>query len=187
MNGVCACGCGQATAIAARTTTSRGVIKGQPMKWVFGHWMKRPARGTCSLDGCERPIRSNGLCSKHYYRANAHGDPLAPIQEKDPAGKLAWLQALAAQEPTGECVDWPWSLRSTGYGQFRLEGKNRCVPHLSLEFSGRPRPAAPNNQSLHSCDRRICVAPWHLRWGNQSENMQDAWARTRRHDTAVQS
>lgn len=35
--GYCHCGCGQKTSIAKRTQTSRGFIKGQPMRYVSGH------------------------------------------------------------------------------------------------------------------------------------------------------
>ena len=34
----------------------------------------RPFRvaGTCSVDGCEAPIRGRGLCRRHYYRATGY-------------------------------------------------------------------------------------------------------------------
>lgn len=33
-------------------------------------------QGICSVEGCERPARCRGWCTKHYQRWAAHGDPL---------------------------------------------------------------------------------------------------------------
>ncbi len=33
-------------------------------------------KGTCSVDGCDRPSRKRGWCTLHYGRWRAHGDPL---------------------------------------------------------------------------------------------------------------
>jgi hypothetical protein len=55
----------------------------------------------------------------------------------------------------------------------------RRAGHVALELDGRPRPAAPGNNMLHSCDRPICVAPWHLRWGTIAENRADCVSRNR--------
>ena len=35
--GYCACGCGQKTSIAMRNRPDRGIVKGQPLKYVVGH------------------------------------------------------------------------------------------------------------------------------------------------------
>lgn len=53
----------------------------------------------------------------------------------------------------------------------------RYVTHEVLIRSGQPRPLAPANRALHSCDRPICCNPRHLRWGTQQENVDDAVAR----------
>lgn len=37
MAGICECGCGQGTAICTHTSTARGVVRGQPMRFVSGH------------------------------------------------------------------------------------------------------------------------------------------------------
>lgn len=44
---------------------------------------------TCSIDGCERPHNSRGLCAAHYSRLQRHGDPLGsgkPVGK--PRGKV---------------------------------------------------------------------------------------------------
>lgn len=33
-------------------------------------------KGTCTIEGCDRPVLARKMCSKHYGRWNKHGDPL---------------------------------------------------------------------------------------------------------------
>ena len=51
------------------------------------------------------------------------------------------------------------------------EGRTQQVGHVVLGLSGRPRPQGAHQ--LHSCDRPVCAAPWHLRWGTNAENRAD--------------
>lgn len=100
--------------------------------------------------------------------------------------KANWIDRLAASAPTGECVDWPWSVDSSGYA--RVWGPDQRVERVSqimLERAGRPRPPAPGNHALHSCDRPVCVAPWHLRWGTTGENQAEAYERGLRRPAGV--
>lgn len=38
----------------------------------------------CSIPGCFKAARSKGLCSKHYYKFQKYGNPLAPCGGKEP-------------------------------------------------------------------------------------------------------
>ena len=40
-NGLCQCGCGEATPLASKSNTGRGAIKGQPQRYVQGHESRR--------------------------------------------------------------------------------------------------------------------------------------------------
>jgi hypothetical protein len=39
-------------------------------------------QGTCSVEGCERPVQNRGWCIRHYYRAQRYGDPLGLPQPR---------------------------------------------------------------------------------------------------------
>lgn len=80
-----------------------------------------------------------------------------------------------AQLPEGTgCVDWPFAVSGNGIPQIR----KYQASHILLELRGVERPT-PKHEVMHSCDRPICLAWWHLRWGTRSENMQDMVAKRR--------
>lgn len=109
---------------------------------------------------------------------DAQGFPLAfTPSARERVRKLKWLQALAEEHGTG-CRDWPWAVNNRGYAMVRWEGKVRKAGHVILEMVGRPRPS-PGLMQLHSCDRPVCVAPWHLRWGTSYENRRECIDRGR--------
>lgn len=44
------------------------------------------SRGTCGLDGCEKPVHSQGLCRSHYMRLWRWGDPERTKEAAPPKG-----------------------------------------------------------------------------------------------------
>lgn len=78
---------------------------------------------------------------------------------------------------------WPWlaGMHSAGYGAFSIRlpgGGYRMKPaHQISAFLAY----GPSNgrYALHSCDNRPCCNPRHLRYGTQTDNMQDAKKRGR--------
>jgi hypothetical protein len=92
--------------------------------------------------------------------------------------KVRWMQSLVRGDAREGCRDWPWGLNNKGYGAIRWEGATQKATHVILDLDGRPRPH-PRAFALHSCDRPICVAPWHLRWGTPADNAVDREARGR--------
>lgn len=93
------------------------------------------------------------------------------------AAKVEWIRRVAAESGDG-CRDWPWALKTNGYGVVRWEGRVEPVGRVVLVESGRPIPF-PGAAMLHSCDRRQCAAPWHLRWGTNLENIVEKVERGR--------
>lgn len=52
--------------------------------------MMTPRGAICSVDGCERKNSSRGLCAAHKQRVDAGDDLDRPIQQRSPAGSMAW-------------------------------------------------------------------------------------------------
>lgn len=133
----------------------------------------------CDVDGCDRDREVRDWCDMHYRRWRRHGSPTAgrtPVGEPE-----RWLEEHLEADPSDECVDWPFSSHERGYGFLWVDGRNRTVTHVVLERTGRPRPTAPDDHALHSCDRPSCVNPAHLRWGSNADNIDDREVRDRTH------
>lgn len=86
-----------------------------------------------------------------------------------------WLEAFLTHLPEGStadpCVEWPFG-EHTWYPKISIDGRNVQVTHLVLEAAGQPRPSE-ELYACHSCDNKQCVAPYHLRWDTQQENLLD--------------
>lgn len=72
---------------------------------------------------------------------------------------------------TDECVLWPHTVNSKGYGQIGVNGKSTSVHVLACEQAHGPRPEG--KQAAHSCGVKRCINQRHLRWATQSENEAD--------------
>jgi hypothetical protein len=83
---------------------------------------------------------------------------------------------------TDECVIWPHSRGTTGYGKMRAGdgGRHQSVPALALECRVGPRP--PGMEAAHGpCHDRACMNYRHLSWKTRRENHAD-----KRRDGTVQ-
>jgi len=79
----------------------------------------------------------------------------------------------------GEDACWKWklSLIPGGYGQFKLEKNNNYMAHSIALIIKLGR--FPKGVTIHSCDKRDCVNPSHLREGSHQENMEDMFRKGR--------
>ena len=73
--------------------------------------------------------------------------------------------------PVDQCIDWPGLRGQKGYGHVYHNGKRRHAHRVALVLATGEDP--PTLQAAHSCGRRQCVNPAHLRWATNTENMAD--------------
>ena len=87
----------------------------------------------------------------------------------------AFLEA-AINSDTDECILWPFSLTTYGYGKFN---KPDTCTYAHREVLLRVTPQPPDKPlALHApeiCHNRQCVNPKHLRWGDYLDNKQDSF------------
>lgn len=126
----------------------------------------------CLVDDCDRLEHRRGFCNKHYRRWIKYGDPEITKYERVEAGLPQKFVEEALLTETDECILWPYSKDSDGYGWCLLEGKSRAVHRYVCEKEHGP-PEGDSNQSAHSCGIPNCINKKHLRWATRSENMMD--------------
>jgi len=70
-----------------------------------------------------------------------------------------------------DCIEWPHTVNSRGYGQIGVDGKSTSVHVIACEHHHGPRPEGM--QVAHACGNRRCVNRVHIRWATPSENELD--------------
>lgn len=127
---------------------------------------------TCSIDGCNKPIRCKGFCNSHYIKWRTKGSAESGRQFSNGA-PLDWI--LANKDHQGaDCVFWPFSKNNRGYGRIRYEGRSQLAHRIMAQFACE-RLDGTKTIVAHSCGggHLGCVNPQHLRWASHAENEHD--------------
>lgn len=135
-------------------------------------WQKQIVTNICKVDGCEDKQRSKGYCNSHYGRVKRHGNPLGGSSTYD-GDAHKWL--LDNLDYTGDdCLLWPYSRDSYGYGNIRIDGKPEYVHTVVATIKYGPRP--DKYEVCHECGMGHlgCVNPKHLSYKTRQENCDDS-------------
>jgi hypothetical protein len=88
---------------------------------------------------------------------------------------------LAKTSKVGGCFEWQGSKTKNGYVLTYHKGKSVHAHRLVFTLAKGPIPTGL--VVMHSCDNRACINPEHLSVGSQSDNLLDAVAKGRNHQT----
>lgn len=128
------------------------------------------AKGTCTVDGCDRPTVGRGLCRKHYQRWWKRGTTdYAPGYE--PMTLRERFDAKVVKGP--DCWAWTGTHDSNGYAKLGVDGAITNAHRVSYELYVGPIPHGLQIDHLcHTrdascpggvaCPHRGCVNPAHL-------------------------
>lgn len=132
----------------------------------------RKIKSPCSVDGCDRLVKSDDLCAGHYQRrqlGHAIGGPFVKLSA------IERFMDRVLMCPMSGCWWWTGQIINTGYGSFVQGGRNhRHLAHrwIWAHING---PIPDGLCVLHQCDngKHGCVAPHHLFLGTQADNIHD--------------
>lgn len=90
-----------------------------------------------------------------------------------PTKALRAFVARALAYQADRCLLWPFNTDGAGYGRVTIDGDQVNVHRYVCE-QVHGAPPTRKHQAAHSCGRRTCANPRHLRWATVSENLIDA-------------
>lgn len=184
---LCACGCGQATPLATKTSTKRGVRRGQPLKFISGHNLREMAQSRRVVD--VEPPNPSGLCfcgcgqvtrrarQSDRIKGDVAGEYLRFVgghQSRGPLGDEERFESYVYPDPNSGCFIWSGAEDKDGYGVFYRRGttKQWSAHRAAWVFRGRALPEPPL-VLRHKCNNRLCVNVDHLEIGTPRDNITD--------------
>lgn len=137
--GLCACGCGETTPLATATRRREGVVKGEPMRFLFGHSLRVNGRrrGTLTERFWRSVEKTDAGCWNWRGSVNTHGYG----QIRAASGEYTTAHRVSWELTNGPIVDGLWVLH-------RCDNP-RCVRPDHL-FLGTP---ADNAQDMYAKKR----------------------------------
>lgn len=128
--------------------------------------MVQSTKKQCSIDGCNRKVKSRGWCQSHYNRWYRYGVADQPLKVPHASSPDEALKMRTVKQ--GNCLIWTGAKDQKGYGKIGVDGKIRRVHHFTWEKKHGPIP--DGMQIDHTCWNTSCHNVDHLRLATPSQN-----------------
>lgn len=112
------------------------------------------------------------------------GGSLLPAVSQLSEAILSRFWAKVDKSGDGDCWLWTAGTDELGYGKFTISRLSIAAHRLSFALANGRWPSS-SMVVLHSCDNPSCVNPDHLKEGDLSQNLTEAYARGRRSGTVL--
>lgn len=134
---------------------------------------RQPTSGPCAVEGCPRPIRSQGMCRFHQ----THGAEAVPRELRskwysDEDRLLHYRNITDAG-----CWETTATRIHSGYGMLWSNDAQRQVLAHRLAWAVWRGPIPADMEIDHTCENRSCFNPDHLQLVTQERNKQLRWER----------
>lgn len=126
---------------------------------------------TCSVDGCEKPARSKGMCTRHYdQQRRPTSRPWRALNGSTVAEKIVSNHEVS---PEG-CWRWTGAHRAGGYAVIWDGERTRQAHRVAYEVAIGPIPEGLqiDHVKARGCAHRDCVNPAHLEAVTCQENLR---------------
>lgn len=176
--GYCHCGCGRKTRIAPRTNVSKGWTRGQPLKYLRGHFGLRhdlapPNPSGLCMCGCGEKtlIAEQSSATEGWIK----GEPIRYINGHNKRSELSEEERFWAYvDASGACWEWTGYRDKDGYGRFTFASLSpvpQGAHRIAYQLTKGPIP--DDLLVMHSCDNPPCCNPDHLTPGTDLQNQRD--------------